>query len=401
MTAGKAQGEPMNASDQSTDRAGAGEPLRRLTRSDSDKVLTGLAGGLGRHFGVDPVIFRIAFVVLSFVGGTGVLAYLAGWLLIPDESGASEADRLLKPKRRKLALWALAIIGVGMFLDGFDSHFGEFPFGLFLVGVGFAFLWSRRDGTGIRGGGPDGDGRPAGGGTTATGPKVTLAKHTMTDDTQTDHTQTGEVAPESPPPPAARKPRSVLLLVTLSVLAIAGGGMALLGVSPETGVAIALLITGVALVIGAWRGRARALIPVAILLALGLGVAAAVDVPLRGGTGERDYRPATVADVRTPYRLAIGELTLDLSGLAIDTGSSATPVVASVGVGHLVVIVPRSAEVVVTAHAGLGELDIDGRHWEGTDVDERITLDGVEGGGRIVLRAEVGIGQVEVRRASA
>src|SRR4051794_14947801 len=42
-------------------------PARRLTRSTDDKVLSGLCGGLGRYFGLDPVIFRVAFVVLALV----------------------------------------------------------------------------------------------------------------------------------------------------------------------------------------------------------------------------------------------------------------------------------------------------------------------------------------------
>ena len=45
--------------------------VRRLTRSSSDKLIGGVAGGLGRYFGVDPILFRIAFVVLTFAGGVG------------------------------------------------------------------------------------------------------------------------------------------------------------------------------------------------------------------------------------------------------------------------------------------------------------------------------------------
>src|SRR5258707_13262164 len=58
---------------------------RRLTRSSDDRVIAGVAGGLGRSLGVDPVIIRIALVVLMFVGGAGFVAYGAAWLLIPSE----------------------------------------------------------------------------------------------------------------------------------------------------------------------------------------------------------------------------------------------------------------------------------------------------------------------------
>src|SRR5436190_16651280 len=64
---------------------------KRLTRSTSDRVIAGVAGGLGRYFGVDPVVMRLALIVLTFFGGAGVLLYGAAWLLVPsdDKAGAS------------------------------------------------------------------------------------------------------------------------------------------------------------------------------------------------------------------------------------------------------------------------------------------------------------------------
>jgi phage shock protein PspC (stress-responsive transcriptional regulator) len=56
-----------------------------LRRSCTDRMLGGVAGGLARYFGVDPMIVRIAFAVLTVVGGAGIPLYLAGLLLIPDE----------------------------------------------------------------------------------------------------------------------------------------------------------------------------------------------------------------------------------------------------------------------------------------------------------------------------
>jgi|ERR1700722_1069844 len=56
-----------------------------LRRSYTDRMLGGVAGGLARYFAVDPMIVRIAFVVLTVVGGAGIPLYLAGLLLIPDE----------------------------------------------------------------------------------------------------------------------------------------------------------------------------------------------------------------------------------------------------------------------------------------------------------------------------
>jgi phage shock protein PspC (stress-responsive transcriptional regulator) len=58
---------------------------RRLTRSSDDRVIAGVAGGLGRYFGVDPVVIRIILVVLMFFGGAGFVAYAAAWLFVPSD----------------------------------------------------------------------------------------------------------------------------------------------------------------------------------------------------------------------------------------------------------------------------------------------------------------------------
>jgi phage shock protein PspC (stress-responsive transcriptional regulator) len=62
-------------------------PARQeLRRSTDDRMLAGVAGGLARYFDVDATLVRIAFVVLTIVGGgAGVPLYLAAWLLIPED----------------------------------------------------------------------------------------------------------------------------------------------------------------------------------------------------------------------------------------------------------------------------------------------------------------------------
>ena len=56
-----------------------------LRRPFAGRMLAGVAEGLGRYLGIDTTIVRIAFVVLVFFGGAGIVLYLAGLLLIPDE----------------------------------------------------------------------------------------------------------------------------------------------------------------------------------------------------------------------------------------------------------------------------------------------------------------------------
>ena len=57
--------------------------LKKLFRSETNKVIGGIAGGLGEYFDVDPTIIRLAFVLITLAGGSGVLIYLILWLIIP------------------------------------------------------------------------------------------------------------------------------------------------------------------------------------------------------------------------------------------------------------------------------------------------------------------------------
>lgn len=58
---------------------------KRLYRSRTDRMIAGVAGGLGRYFGIDPTLVRLAFVILSLAGMSGGLAYLILWVVIPLE----------------------------------------------------------------------------------------------------------------------------------------------------------------------------------------------------------------------------------------------------------------------------------------------------------------------------
>ena len=58
---------------------------RILTRSSEDKMLAGVAGGLGEYFGVDPVLFRVGFVAATLLSGVGLIAYLALILFVKTD----------------------------------------------------------------------------------------------------------------------------------------------------------------------------------------------------------------------------------------------------------------------------------------------------------------------------
>ncbi len=64
--------------------------MKKLYRSETDRKLAGVCGGLGEYFDVDPVFFRIAFVVLFFAGGFGLLLYLIMWFAVHSKSNLND-----------------------------------------------------------------------------------------------------------------------------------------------------------------------------------------------------------------------------------------------------------------------------------------------------------------------
>jgi phage shock protein PspC (stress-responsive transcriptional regulator) len=398
--------ETVNDTTPPTDLPPYQQPGHRLTRSTDDKVVGGLAGGLGRWFGIDPLVFRIAFVVLTLAGGSGILLYLLGWLMIPDDAGGAALNRFGSGRSTKLVASVLAGGGVLLLLDNITGGGNDIPLGLVLVGIGALFLWTRR---GAADGGPPAPPvppappappapptyptGPAGDTTTTT---MALPAVTTSDEAPAADPPAPVAAPASPREPKAR---SALVPVTLSLLAVLAGGLTLVGASLTTGLGLALLLTGGALVVGAYRGRARWLIPVGLVLSVALATASVIDVPVRGGSGEVAFRPATLEEISSPYRLAAGDMVVDLT--TTDLRGETVTIVASVAAGHVDVRVPADVAVEIDAHVGAGNLLLLGRQSDGLDVRRQVDEPGREGAGRIVLRARAGVGMVEVRRAAA
>lgn len=82
---------------------------KRLERSRSDRMLAGVAGGLGAFFDFHPAVFRVSFVVLTLMGGAGILIYLAAALVLPDEGKEDSAAAAALRRRRP---WVLVVLGL-------------------------------------------------------------------------------------------------------------------------------------------------------------------------------------------------------------------------------------------------------------------------------------------------
>lgn len=58
---------------------------KRLARARNERVVAGVCGGLGAYFGVNPLVFRVLFVILALPGGApGLLPYFILWLVMPE-----------------------------------------------------------------------------------------------------------------------------------------------------------------------------------------------------------------------------------------------------------------------------------------------------------------------------
>ena len=124
---------------------------RRLYRSTDDRVVAGVCGGLGDYFDVDPVIFRIAFVVLAFVGGAGFLLYPAAWLLLPEEGHHRSIGESWVQRGRHGHWLAIALIVIGAaVLAGqlSDHHGGGAGFAVVAVVIGVLLLRRHSAATG-------------------------------------------------------------------------------------------------------------------------------------------------------------------------------------------------------------------------------------------------------------
>jgi phage shock protein PspC (stress-responsive transcriptional regulator) len=320
---------------------------RRLVRSRDDRVLGGVCGGLGRYFNIDPTIFRIGAVVVAFVAGAGVLAYVAAWVLVPSEDSDSGT-----PATR--GGWVGAVIVIAALFVGLPVLFAMlFAFGavLFwialLLAVGLLVWWIV-----------SGE-RPSGG--------------------------AGEVA--------KRAVFGMIVLAFCGLIAFAGAWAAAAG--GETVVAIAVMAAGVAIVVGAFVRPVRWLILPAVIVALSAGTVAAAGVDLDGGMGDRSYRPTSTADLQDRYALGVGELTLDLHKLDLPPGDRTVEV--DVGVGDALVILPDSKVCAgLDATVGIGEARLYTRSNAGVDVDFREVPDARPTTSRILISADVGVGQVRV-----
>jgi phage shock protein PspC (stress-responsive transcriptional regulator) len=125
------------------------DAVKRLERSRSDRMLAGVSGGLARYFDIHPAVYRVGFVVLTLLGGAGIVIYIAAALVMPNEGEEdSFATRILRERRDRP--WP--VIGLGLLaaaLAAALSNASLWPHGdawFLLLILGAAILWITRHG---------------------------------------------------------------------------------------------------------------------------------------------------------------------------------------------------------------------------------------------------------------
>lgn len=400
--------------------------LRRIDmRRSGDSWIGGVCSGLAERLGIDPIVVRALFVVLSLGMGLGVLLYLAGWLLIPDRQEETHLERALRDgEAGSVVLLVFAVLSLFGSFGWWGNGWGPGGFWtvitLVLLALGAWWLWtewSRREQPGYYANRATvGDASVAGGGQTTPPPYAGATAWTPPQDESGQFGgqhggQHGGPAPRAPrppkPPKAPARPRrrsagiAGTLLGTGLALA-AGGGLAWAAteydwsVSPlVVGLIGALAALGLVILLLGILGRTSGFPGFLAVCALLLTMVA---VPIghhfvpSGRIGDVTWEPDATVGRDGPFRLGAGTGVLDLRG--VDPAEFPDPIVASVSFGNLTVVVPDDLTVRIEAGAGMGTVDLDGRDVGGVGVDEVIQV----GDGPIDLEVEanVGFGQVLV-----
>jgi hypothetical protein len=133
---------------------------------------------------------------------------------------------------------------------------------------------------------------------------------------------------------------------------------------------------------------------VVLALAIGAIFAAAFDVHLSNGVGDRSYHVAAASELRSKYELGVGNLKLDLRRVELPVGT--THLRTRVDVGNLDVRVPKNVALQVKGDAQAGQVEVLGSSTDGRNVTRRVK----EHGQRVlVLDAHVGAGKLQIKRA--
>lgn len=408
----------------------------RPRRPQEGRKLAGVAAGIGKRYGLDPVVVRVGLVTATVFGGAGLLFYVLGWLLFAEErdqvSGfESMIGRGHSAMSKGFAIAAcIALVPITSWVFGGSWFSAGWLGGGGFIGsallLGALFLLHRDRGhlnrpfaaaaptTGYSSGGHEFNAAFSMSGTDAkaTGESDSPATPPKWDPLGAapfawdlpDPNPAPEPIPPAPPAPPRRR-RSKVGIATFGIaLLTAGAGVAgnLTGVDWFTIqhiIGMTLGVLGAGLVIGAFTGGGRGLIGLAIPLSIAGVVLTSVPGGIHGGFGDLNVTPRSAAELQPLYQHSAGDIDLDLTKLPLGP-----PIATEIrnGAGSVDVTVPANADVTFTCQNSAGTIDCLDHEQNGvgtgpvTGVD--LGDDRAAGGQKITLTIHNSAGKVEVRR---
>ncbi len=419
-------------------------------RQSNGRWFAGVAAGVARWLGVDPLVVRAGFILFSIFFGMGLALYLVLWLLMPDERGEIHVERALKHGEGSsiflLVVTVMAVLGGGPWWGGDTRGFRFFGFALLVVG---AWWFLTRTGTGreLMAQAPwKNQGAPAPGASTGVDPvtgepltqPATGAASPHPPAPATAYGSTGNAAanvgatlaaprPPAPTPVRERTPSigfaggllvlglAIVTGVVMSTIAQAAGWS---GHHVAIGIASGLGILGLAILVAGIAGRRSgglAFFAVTGMIAAAATTAAPVGLSQPWQAGDRSYTVTSMTPAPA-FELGLGQMRVDLSASDWKATPGQDTVTATMGVGELDLVVPEGVSVVVNAKARAGEiiatgpsvagegmrrLGPDQLQHDGTGWQQQVTFGPSASRPEIVVDAEVGVGQIKITTRSA
>jgi len=416
------------------------EPRSRIRRDTQNGMVGGVAAGFARHLDVDVVWIRLAFVLTTvFGGGIGLVVYLASWLVIPDADGSERRRRAGSPDERDDtsrggAFWiGVALIALGgvvlldRLLGPFATRLGwtsprDVVLPLVLIGIGVLVYRSSRSGgsTAPVAGTAGSVAARIEGNAESLGQRIEHRVEDLSDEVErvTDDWERRAEERSAARLEAGADARVAPItfgaaLITLGGLWLAGS-LGVPGITLTRTLAATLLVIGTGLVVGAFVGRGRGLMPAGVLLAVAVTISfLAAQVPGRigmmsiGDDGvivtadeQRTLSPASLADLPPGYELGVGSVVIDLSALADDVAQAGTVrLTVEMGIGDLRVRLPDRVAADVRVEVGIGRIALPGGSTGGLGVSDRLQLAASDDApGLLVVEIRQGIGNVTVTR---
>jgi phage shock protein C len=126
---------------------------KKLYRSQTNRMIGGVCGGVAEYFSIDPTIIRLIWVAISLMGGIGIVVYLASLFIIPNNPAQDPAEKPERLIRDKNIFWGSLLIIIGLFLilkqSGFLYTFGfwhipwQTVWAILLIALGGLLLYNR------------------------------------------------------------------------------------------------------------------------------------------------------------------------------------------------------------------------------------------------------------------